>query len=110
MSDRTLFDHDPLTGMVEYFHYDETDGSYVIETQQDVSGIIELNTARYNQTKKSTPYGEWTEVANFPLTIIMELAKQGIMTAGGRVLDQKRFKAWLNDSENEKWRVRRGRV
>jgi hypothetical protein len=106
----TFFDHDPLTGMTEHFHYNEVDGSFVIETRQNVSAIIELNKAKYNPTKKSTPYGELDEVANYPLTILMELAKQGIVSAGGRVLDQRRYKAWLNDPANEMWRTRRGRV
>jgi hypothetical protein len=106
----TLFDHDPATGMTEYFHYDEATGGFVIETRQDVGLIIELNKSRYNETEKHTPYGELDEVANFPLTIVMELAKQGIMTAGCRILDQKKYKQWLNDPANEMWRVRRGKV
>lgn len=110
ISDPRLFGHDPDAGIVEYFHFDEVDGGFVIETQQDVSAIIELNKARYNDTESSTRYGEWTEVANTPLTVIMDLAKQGIMTAGGHVLDQKRYKAWLNAPENQCFRVRRGRV
>src|SRR4051794_10578202 len=100
LSDPRLFGHNPDTGITEYFHFNEVDGSYVIETQQDVSQIIEQNTSLYNATEKSTRYGEWDEVARTPAIVMMMLAKQGIMTAAGRILDQKKYKAWLNDPDN----------
>ncbi len=105
-----LFDHDPLTGMTEYFHYDEVDGSYVIETRQNVSSLIALNKASYNDSEKSTRYGEWAHIAETPNTVMMQLAEQGIVTPAGRILDHKKYRAWLNDPDNRFFRVRTGRV
>lgn len=110
LSDPRLFGHDPVTGMTEYFHFDSDTGGFVIETQQDVSALIEVNKARRNATEKHTRYGELACVASTPNVIVMELAKQHIMSPAGVILDDKKYRAWLNDPENEAFRVRRGRV
>ena len=96
--------------MTEWFHYDQHTGGFVIETQQDVSAIVEVNRAQYNATEKHTRYGELAEVARVPLSVLLELSKQGFVTPTGRILDEKKYKAWLNDPANSMWRVRRGRV
>lgn len=108
--DPRLFDVDPLAGTAEFFHYDPDTGRFSIETVQDVEGIIETNKALWNGTEKHTRYGEWCRVASLPNVIIMELAKQGILTAGGAILDQERFRRWLNDSDNLLFRTRAGKV
>jgi hypothetical protein len=43
------------------------------------------------------------------MTVIDELNKQGIMR-GFAVLDEKRFKAWLNERDNRVFRTRTGVV
>ena len=107
--DPRLFDYDPLTGITEFYHFDPVTHGFVIETQQDISGLIELNKTVANDAR-----GDWKgdlhHVASFPLTIVMELAKQGIMTAGGNILDDKKFRQWLNSPENAVWRVKGGKV
>ena len=49
------------------------------------------------------------KIASVPLTVIDELNKQGIMR-GFHVLDQARFKAWLNHPDNRAFRTRPGRI
>ncbi len=85
-------------------------GEIVIATEQDVSSIIEQNKKEYNATN-----GRWGEdvfdnkIASIPLTVIDDLNKAGIMR-GFHVVDQKKFKAWLNNPDNRFFRTRQGKV
>ena len=88
----------------------ETDNGLVIATTQDVSAIVEQNKKEYNQNN-----GRWGEdvfdnkIASIPLTVIDDLNKVCIMR-GFHVVDQKRFKAWLNNPDNRFFRTKQGRV
>ena len=86
------------------------DGEIVIATEQDVTNIIEQNKKEYNATN-----GRWGEdvfdnkIASIPLTVIDDLNKANIMR-GFHVIDQKKFKAWLNNPDNRFFRTRQGKV
>lgn len=108
VADPRFFDHDPLTGLTEYFLFDpETDG-FSIQTQQDVEPHLELNQFAYNNAPLR--FGELTHVAHIPSVIVMELAKQGIMSPGGAILDEPRFRKFLNDRDTRAFRTRPGVV
>lgn len=85
-------------------------GGIVIATEQDVTDIIEQNKKEYNANN-----GRWggdvldNKIASVPLTVIDDLNKAGIMK-GFDVVDQKRFRKWLNDPDNRFFRTRQGRV
>jgi squalene cyclase len=88
------------------------DGGVVYETRQDVSGIIEQNQREFNQYDERAKwsgdvYGN--KVASIPLTVIDDLNNQGIMR-GFHVLDEKRFRAWLNNPDNRFFRTRPGNI
>lgn len=88
------------------------EGGIVIETRQDVSGIIEQNKKEYNSFDERARWSDHlfgNKVASIPLTVIDDLNKQGIMR-GFAILDEKRFKAWLNNSDNRVFRTRTGVV
>jgi hypothetical protein len=104
-----LLDHDESTGLTEYYHFDPQTNGFVIETKQEVSDIIELNKWAANNARSDWK-GEMHHVARIPNVVLLDLAAQGIMTPGGVILDQKRYKAWINDPANEGFRVKRGRV
>lgn len=108
--DVRLFDHDPLTGITEYMIYDNDTGNFRIQTQQDVEPLIEINKAQHNDTEKHTRYSELTRIASWPAVITMQLAQQGILSWGGAILDEKRFRKWLNDRDNKAFRTREGTV
>ena len=108
ITDKRFFDTNPLTGATEWFHYDPDTDGFVIETVQDVEPLIEVNKALHNDTPLR--WGEWNLVAQIPSVIVMELAKQGIMSQAGAILDEARMKRWLNDSDNLAFRARHGRV
>ena len=88
------------------------EGGIVIETRQDISGIIEQNKKEYNSFDERAKWSDelfGNKVASIPLTVIDDLNKLGIMR-GFAVLDEKRFKAWLNNSDNRVFRTRTGVV
>lgn len=94
-------------GKTTNFH--DLDGKYFIETSQDISGIIESNKAQFNAIDEKAKWGEWTKIASIPNSVIDDLNKQGIMR-GFAVLDEKRFRAFLNNPDNRFFRTRPGQV
>lgn len=112
MSERIL-STDPLTGITQYFDYDdrgsELRDEIILRTEQDVTPIVEAN-RELHKNANGRFKGEMHRVASIPLVVLQELAKQGIITMAGRVLDQARFKKWLNDPDNRAFRTRAGRI
>jgi hypothetical protein len=99
-----LLDHDPETKTKTIFHSDGQGGG-TIETRSDVTDLLEVNKAKYNDVDQRARWGEKTWVAaSLPLHVYLDLKKQGIAD------DEKKFKAWLNDPENLYYRTRPGRV
>jgi hypothetical protein len=94
-------------GKESNFH--DVDGGYVIETKQDITGILESNKAQFNAIDEKAKWGEWTKIASLPNVVVDELNKQGIMR-GFAVLDEKRFRIFLNDPDNRFFRTRPGQV
>jgi hypothetical protein len=88
------------------------EGGIVIETTQDITDIIEQNKKEYNSFDERAKWSDdlfGNKIASIPFTVIDELNKQGIMR-GFDVLDDKRFKAWLNERDNRVFRTRTGVV
>jgi hypothetical protein len=88
------------------------DGGLVIETVQDVSDIMESNKAQFNAYDERSRWSNevfGNKIASVPLTVIDDLNQKGIMR-GFHVLDQKKFKEFLNHPDNRVWRTRPGRV
>jgi xylose isomerase len=84
----------------------------IIKKSQDIGAIIEANKADYNETDAKTRWSEnqlGNRVARIPLVVFQELEKQGI-TRGFAVIDMPRFKAWLNNSDNQVFRTRVGKI
>jgi hypothetical protein len=50
---KRLLDHDPLTGVTEYFHYDHVTKTSYVETVQDVTPILDDNNALRNDDEYS---------------------------------------------------------
>jgi hypothetical protein len=103
------FDTDELTGAVETFYFDHTNDTFFINREEDIEPLLEMNKALQNETPSDWK-GEMHRVASIPAVLLPELEKKGIMTAGGRILDTKALRKWLNDPENKYFRTRPGRV
>ena len=91
------------------FDYNNKD-ELIAEQSQDVSSLVEKNKKEYNESNS-----KWSDnlfgnkVASIPFIAIDKLNKLGIMK-GFDVLDQKRFFAWLNDSDNIAFRTKPGHL
>jgi len=104
MTDKRLFDIDPLTGSKRYFSYDDETEECTIETEHDITNIVELNKQRYNNVDEKARWGDGQLVASIPLPLYFDLKAKGIID------DQKRFKEWLNDGDNRHFRMRPGKI
>jgi hypothetical protein len=86
----------------------ETDSGVILETRQDVSQIIEANKRQFNDSD-----GKFddviTHVARLPLTVVDDLNRKGVMR-GFKVIDQTRFKAFLNHPDNRFFRTHPGKI
>jgi hypothetical protein len=51
-----------------------------------------------------------TSIARLPNIIVHQLAKRGILTTSGKVLDKKAFFRWLNDPDNKHFRIYTGNL
>jgi len=92
--------------------HSDGEGGIIIETRQDITDILEQNKKEYNSYDERARWSDnlfGNKVASIPMTVIDELNKQGIMR-GFAVLDEKRFKAWLNERDNRVFRTRTGVV
>ena len=98
---KRLFDRDPELGITKYWHVKDN-GEYVVETVQDVTGIAEYNKRSYNNTDKK--WKDVNKVASIPLSVYYELKRQGIAD------DPQALRKWLNDSNNQVFRTRQGRL
>ena len=95
---------------------DEAENKFHIENYQDDASIKEILDAnkvarnegayRLNAFKHEAGY----RVARLPNILVHQLAKRGIMTYGGKVLDKPRFFKWLNDSDNKYFRIYEGNL
>lgn len=108
---KRLLDHDPLTGVTEWFEYDDSNDTFTIQNEQDVSGLVEWNGFQANHFNRADDkwgdgFDHRTKVASIPLNIYFDLKKRfGSMRENPRA-----WKRWLNDPDNVAFRTRPGRV
>lgn len=102
---RRLFSRDPATGVTEYFHYDESNDTFLIEAVQDVEPIAEANKKSFNSYSSGRDrWGDGDRIAFIPNVVLQELM------ASGKLRDQAYMRRWLNDPDNAVFRTRPGRV
>jgi ribosomal protein L19E len=105
MIHKRLFSENKDQGIKRYWHENPETGDVTIETQQDVTAVIEANKAIYNAVdEKASWKGEWHLVASIPESLYYK------MKAEGKIDDQEYMKRWLNDSDNKFFRTRPGKV
>ena len=104
MIEKRLFSTDADQGITRTFHYDDETNQAMIQTQQDVTAIIEENKQEYAQVDERARWGEWSRVASIPMSIYFQLK------AEGKLDDQEYMKKWLNNSDNQYFRTRAGKV
>jgi hypothetical protein len=95
-----ILSHDADTQKSDIWHSQGDDA--VVETQQDVTAIIEANKIDYNA--QSGFRGDFHHVARIPLFIYEELQRKGIAD------DPDALKRWLDDPANRMFRTHPGRL
>lgn len=73
-------EYNPDTGEVEYFH-ENSDGSFTVESVQDVTPILEANIKRFNAAPDSRVDGasrrsEFRHVARIPRIILTKVLRE----------------------------------
>lgn len=103
--DRKVFSHDQFTGVTKYFHWDDTNDTFLIETEMAapvLDDVIEANKQMYNDAP--TRWGEGQLVARIPVHVYWDLKKKGVAD------DDAAMKRWLEDPDNRFFRVRPGSI
>lgn len=101
-----LLDYDPLIKRKRNFHILEGGDDYAVESQFDVTDIIEQNKALYNSVDERARHRSevFNRVASLPLAVYVDLQNRGILD------DEKAFRKWLDDPENRHFRTRPGKL
>lgn len=75
-----LFDHDPETGLTEYFDYDPIKDQVAITTTQDVTGFLDRMNAIRNDPDISAKgiKEEWWYYASIPPIVELQLKEKGL--------------------------------
>lgn len=103
--EKRIFSEDKDQGITRYWHYNDETDEATIQTQQDVTAIIEENKQEFNMVDERAGWkGEFHRVASIPMSIYAQLR------ADGKLDDQEYMKRWLNSDENRFFRVRPGKV
>jgi hypothetical protein len=105
MAGSRFFNADPLTGVTRFFHPSDDGESFVIETKQDVTDVVQENKAMHaGLDERMTWKGDMHHVARIPNVVYWDLKRRGILE------DEKALRKWLNDPDNRAFRLRPGRV
>ena len=103
--EKRIFSEDKDLGITRYWHYNNETDEATIQTQQDVTDIIEENKQEFNMVDERAGWkGEFHHVARIPLSIYYKLQ------AEGKLNDDAYMKRWLNDPDNKFFRVKDGQI
>jgi hypothetical protein len=88
-----------------YWEKDPSSDLNILTHVQDCEPVLERNKALRNYFDGYTPSREMRHIASIPLAVIPILQKQGLMDKGYRITNKVKFRRWLNDPENQYFRV-----
>ena len=98
-----LFSIDEATRTKKTFHYDEQDGSFIIDTKQDMEPVLVTANEERKETRGYKGDG-FHKVASIPNAIWWDLVEKGIAH------DDKALMKWLEDPENKVFKTHDGRL
>lgn len=96
-----VFDHDPVTGITEYFDYDPIKDEISITSVQDAKCVVDQSTTLRNDEDYSRKgiKNDWWHYATIPPIVEMQLRKKGI-----NIYDANCTKALLREiNQNYPW-------
>lgn len=95
----TLLDH--RGSVIKTIHTDEHDDSRMVEvTHQDLDPLLEAVKA----AREEKPGDDMRLVAFIPMAVVEQMMREGSLN------DEAHVRRWLNDPQNDCFRVWRGRV
>jgi hypothetical protein len=101
MTKKVLYDHTGTVARVLHQEDETFDGTFHIETIEDVEPIIEsVNVLRDEQRVRS----DMKHVARVPVSVVEQAMREGWLH------DDAKWNQWLNDPQNKDFRVWQGRV
>lgn len=85
----------------EKFHYDDGADRLIVERSQDVSGILDRNTALANSHQAKRPSAgryrqTYTHAASIPMIVIEQWMKEGIDFWNPTPEDKRKIRQYLN--------------
>jgi len=108
MTFKRVIHANPESGLKQTFHMDD-EGNITLENQQHVDHLLKACEEERQETA-GQKWGEMRRVARIPIVELQKLIPLGILDKQMRIVDHKRFHAWLNDGANSKFRTFEGRV
>jgi hypothetical protein len=106
---RRHFDHDPVYGMDEVFHFDEGTGDVSIESRADVEPILDNNKRLQNDgTNGFTPSRDMKRIASIP-NVIIEMWRNQLGVDLFNKDHEPAIKRLLNDPDWQYLRTSHGR-
>lgn len=110
-------EYDPVRRVREMFHPENR--GFGVHTQQDVEPVLDY-AREVREKNEGQRWGDGRMVATIPDIIVERMMRDprihpeeelaGIMGPGYKILDEKRWRAWLNDSANSLFRTFPGEV
>jgi len=98
-----LLDDEPIIGRRRLLHVRE-DGSFTIESQYDVTDIVERNKELAKDLDGQRFKGDGMHwIGAMPMWLREELRQKNMLPEQ----DQVAFSRWLNDPDNRVWRLRK---
>lgn len=75
-----LFDHNPETGVTEYFDYDPINDAVTITTKQDVTGFLDhiQKVRNMPEISQNGIKEDWWHYCSIPTVVELELRKKGL--------------------------------
>jgi len=110
MPDREFMWANPMLGTITYAVDDPSTDGFWLETVQDLEPAMEANKRDLSNAGSSPRFGDGKIVASIPLVLLMQLQKQGVLGPNFAMLDEPRFRRWLNDPENRHFRTFPGNI
>lgn len=106
MKDGQVFSSNRGAGIHRRSYVDKETGALTVETEQDVTEIVEDSKGQFNQFDERTPMGGdgLVKVASIPLSVLFTKEMQKIRR------DPAAYARWLDDPDNRVFRTRPGRV
>jgi hypothetical protein len=102
VSDKRIFDHDPVFGITEYWHPSEDGDAFTLEVVQDAEPVVEFNKKAQAEWQGKRWGDGLQHVAQIPMNIYWDLKNKGILN------DQVALRRWLNDPDNRFFRTKTG--